>query len=653
MVFAGAGSGKTRTLIARIIHLIESGEESTRIAALVFTRAAAGEIRTRVSAQVGPKAVGLVASTLHAWCMRLIRSMPQAFGLEKYTVMDEADSLMLWKQVRSEHVDFANDVPEAKSISKVYSFARNTLRSFKESTFVSEDDTWEERWAEVTAIVRGYEARKESRGYLDYDDLLEVVANQLAEHPDLGEAVGKMWRHILIDEVQDTNPISWKIIFSLAENCSLYCVGDPAQSIYGFRGADNSGVQSFLQRVPGASLMKLETNYRSRQEILDVANWLLSESKFDYGMKLVAHRGIGNVKPCIIDHDTEWDEARWVAQDIYKSHEDGLAWEEHLILARSSSHLRFVEGVFIEMKIPYRKLGGIKLLESAHVRDLFSLIRILANRTDELAWMRFLGLFPGVGEITAGRATAKILEEPNMDAALRYLKWGTPSLRKAGETIESLRSTSHSLKQSIHIAISLLAPYLEDRYKKNWQLRERDFPIIELLAESHESFSSFIEEYLLSPVYGSDGGGPGVGELVTISTIHSAKGLEASRCFIIGVNPGSFPHFRSFRSTENLEEERRLLYVACTRAKDHLFINRSIVFGGKSTHVREVENLEEDALVLAEESQAEAAKDAVEKYFLQNIPPHLIEHRLINNHKRLSAAAVQAKSKPRTGVRME
>ena len=279
LILAGAGTGKTKTVIARAAYLISSGTPAHRIQIMAFTRRAASEIVARVKMYLGNAAQGLNASTFHAWCMHLIHCAPQAFGCKGYSVIDQEDQQLLFKRLRG--IRKQRGLPTASEIHDLYSLARNTLQSLDYVLQEHEPEAYKYK-DQIAKIMLGYEEKKRERRYLDYDDILDIVAQRLEISADTRNWVASLYDHILIDEMQDTNPLQWKLISPLKEQVTLYCVGDDAQSIYGFRGADFRNVHSFSCRVPGSIILKLEDNYRSTQEILDVSNWLLARSPLGY-----------------------------------------------------------------------------------------------------------------------------------------------------------------------------------------------------------------------------------------------------------------------------------------------------------------------------------------------------------------------------------
>ena len=314
LVLAGAGTGKTKTIVARAAFLIDQGVPAHRIQILTFTRRAASEIVNRVKSHLGEQASGLRASTFHTWCMSLIRMAPGAFGGKDFTVIDRDDQVQLFRGIRGRSKLKSVDLPTPAQLCDIYSFVRNTRTNLSKA-LASNNPEFLEIKKHIAPLMKEYEDKKTERHYLDYDDILHLVAQRLKESPEFRSWMAKKYCHLLVDEMQDTNPLQWALLSPLIDTCKLFCVGDDAQSIYGFRGADFRNVHSFQERVPDATVMKLTKNYRSTQEILDVANWLLANSPLEYGKKLVAARGPG-ILPQIHTFGDEWAEGRWIAQDI-------------------------------------------------------------------------------------------------------------------------------------------------------------------------------------------------------------------------------------------------------------------------------------------------------------------------------------------------
>lgn len=575
LVLAGAGCGKTKTIVARAAYLIDQGVPANQIQILTFTRRAASEIVARVELALGAQAKGLRASTFHTFCMYLLRRMPQAFGLEQFSIIDRDDQLMMFRLLRGkDDKKNLNALPKPKELCDLYSFSRNTRQKLSLAIEKQCPEFLEEK-AEIAAVMKAYELRKQARNFLDYDDILAVVAAALAQSEALVNYVAGLCQYLLVDEMQDTNPLQWAILEPLKERSSLFCVGDDAQSIYAFRGADFENIHHFKTRVKGAEIFKLEQNYRSTQEILDLSNWLLEQSPIRYDKKLEAARGEG-IKPRMHIFSNEFEEAAWIAQDLKERHlAQGAAWSEHMVLLRSSFAARHIEAACIQANVPYRFIGGMKLLETAHVKDLLSVLRVVANPLDDIAWMRFLTLWPGVGDVGASKLALELLQAQDMQAIAEILeKFG----RVPAETILILKQMSvvkHEVAACVLLAIEAVKAQLAENYaKKDWSKRLKDFDLVEQLAQKHDQLSEFLEAYVLDPISISEVERLSQDDVVTLITIHSAKGTEQKVCYVANVTAGQYPHARAQGDFDEVEEERRVLYVALTRAQNELILTK-------------------------------------------------------------------------------
>ena len=574
LVLAGAGCGKTKTIVARAAYLIDQGIPANQIQILTFTRRSASEIVARVELALGEQAKGLRASTFHTFCMYLLRRVPKAFGLEQFSIIDRDDQVMMFRLIRGkDDKKNPNQLPKPQELCDLYSFARNTRQKLSDAL----EKQHPEHLAfkdQIAEIMKEYETRKRARSFLDYDDILAIVASALDQSDGLADYVASLCKHMLVDEMQDTNPLQWTLLEPLKDKVSLFCVGDDAQSIYGFRGADFENIHHFKDRVPNAQVFKLEQNYRSTQEILDLSNWLLDQSEIQYNKRLDAHRGEG-VKPRMHIFPNEFDEAKWIAIDIKERHYlQGQRWSDHMVLVRSSFAARHIEAACIAANVPYRFIGGMKLLETAHVKDLLSLLRVIANPLDDIAWMRFLTLWNGVGDVGASRLAQQLLLEPEFDLIFDKLeKFG----RIPAETLLIMKQMT-VLKQEVQACVGLgiqaIEAQLAENYKKDWNRRQGDFELVKQLASKHAQLSEFLEEYVLDPVSISEIERQSDSDVVTLITIHSAKGTEQKVCYVVNVTPGQYPHARAQGDFNDVEEERRVLYVALTRAQNELILTK-------------------------------------------------------------------------------
>lgn len=575
LVLAGAGCGKTKTIVARAAYLIDQGIPANQIQILTFTRRAASEIVARVELALGAQAKGLRASTFHTFCMFLLRRMPQAFGLEQFSIIDRDDQLMMFRLLRGkDDKKNPNALPKPKELCDLYSFSRNTRQKLSAAIEKQCPEFLAEK-SEIAEVMKAYEKRKKARNFLDYDDILAIVAVALTQSDALADYVASLCQYLLVDEMQDTNPLQWAILEPLKDRSSLFCVGDDAQSIYAFRGADFENIHHFKTRVTGAEIFKLEQNYRSTQEILDLSNWLLEQSPIEYDKKLEAARGTG-MKPRMHIFSNEFEEAAWIAQDLKERHlEHGAAWSDHMVLLRSSFAARHIEAACIQANVPYRFIGGMKLLETAHVKDLLSVLRVVANPLDDIAWMRFLTLWPGVGDVGASKLAIQLLQVIEIDEIASILeKFGRVPL----ETILMLKQMSavkHEVAACVKLAVDAIKSQLSENYAKNdWSKRFKDFDLVEQLAQKHDQLSEFLEAYVLDPISISEVERLQQEDVVTLITIHSAKGTEQKVCYVANVTAGQYPHARAHGKFDDVEEERRVLYVALTRAQNELILTK-------------------------------------------------------------------------------
>ncbi|QIO04942.1 ATP-dependent helicase [Acinetobacter shaoyimingii] len=574
LVLAGAGCGKTKTIVARAAYLIEQGVPANQIQILTFTRRAASEIVARVELALGEQAKGLRASTFHTFCMYLLRRVPKAFGMEQFSIIDRDDQMMMFRLIRGkDDKKNPNQLPKPAELCDLYSFARNTRQKLSVALekqmpeFLAMKDL-------IADIMKEYEARKKARSFLDYDDILAIVASALAQSDGLVDYVASMCQHMLVDEMQDTNPLQWALLEPLKECVNLFCVGDDAQSIYGFRGADFENIHHFKERVPNAQIFKLEKNYRSTQEILDLSNWLLDQSEIKYDKHLEAYRGEG-IKPRLHVFPNEFDEAKWIAIDIKERHYlEGSPWRDHMVLVRSSFAARHIEAAFIQANVPYRFIGGLKLLETAHVKDLMSLLRVMANPLDDIAWMRFLTLWNGVGDVGASRLAQQLLLESDVDGIAEKLEKFGRIPAQAILIMKQMAVIKHEVQACVTLAIQAIENQLTENYKKDWNRRQGDFELVKQLASKHDQLSEFLEAYVLDPVSISEIERQSESDVVTLITIHSAKGTEQKVCYVANVSAGQYPHARAQGDFNDVEEERRVLYVALTRAQNELILTK-------------------------------------------------------------------------------
>lgn len=593
LVLAGAGTGKTKTIIGRAKYLInQKNVQPNKIAILSFTRKSAKEIAERLKIAVNQNINKdqITGKTFHSWCYEIMHLYPKLFPHHTYTPLDEDDRLSVMALALGKNFkDSKNIKVKKETVTEIYSYTINTQCKLSDAIFhvryanLDPNDENIKKYVEedralIAPVIQKYMQYKKEHKYLDYDDILNIVADTLLKNPQACKIITSRYQHILVDEFQDTNPLQYKLLKSFINDSHLFCVGDDAQSIYAFRGADFTTIHRFDSIFPDSKIQKLLLNYRSTQEILDVSNWVLEQSSLNYDKKLEAFRGSGQ-KPFLIHVDDDWQEADIITDNIIKSVNQGDTYSENMVLGRSLWSLSKVEGSCLTKRIPYVKLGGISIMQSAHVRDVASALRIVANNYDEIAWIRFLQLFDGIGEVKASKIIAHLVEYENFEDMINYLK--NSKIKEVTsqmyDTLLTVNDYQNRPARAMKTALEQMETILAKKYKEDWQKRQVDFKVLEEVASATGSITEFISEYVLDPKAETTFkiGKEKVNDMVILSTIHSAKGLESKNVHLVNVNPFSYPSVQTIKQgKEAIEEERRCLYVGLTRAKDNLYVYR-------------------------------------------------------------------------------
>lgn len=586
LVLAGAGTGKTKTIISRALYLVQQGVRPYKILILSFTRKSAQEIVSRINSY-SLNSTGITGQTFHSWCMNIIKRNPTIFECSDYTCLDEEDRESIFKLLCGKNFkDNDGERISPSSIINVYSYAVNAkcaltdairCKVYSNSPSATTSQKISSNKSIYENIIKKYIHYKNEHRYIDYDDMLNIVSVGLKKNINAANFIASQYDHILIDEMQDTNPLQYELLSSFYDYCHLFCVGDDAQSIYGFRGADFKTMHNFVNIVSESEAIQLSLNYRSTQEILDCSNWLLKQSPLNYNKKLVAYRGNGD-KPILFHVENDWDEANHITDDILISvKENGFNFNDNLVLSRSLFGLKKVEACCLTKKIPYQIFGGVGLMQSKHVRDVIAALRISSNFRDEIAWMRYLCLWKGIGEVYASRIINQLYDCKSFQECISKLKLSQVQ-KEIYNTLSNIEDLQTNPSSAIKKALNSMDKRLSELYKDEWEVRKTDFNILEEVAQNNGSITEFISEYVIDPKVGTYSKGKIEGEnAVTLSTIHSAKGLEANNCYIVDVSPNSYPNSRAISNgIDSIEEERRCLYVAMTRAKDKLYIYRNI-----------------------------------------------------------------------------
>ncbi|MDQ3697725.1 MAG: ATP-dependent helicase, partial [Gemmatimonadota bacterium] len=580
LIIAGAGTGKTRTLVYRVAHLIERGARPERILLLTFTRRAAQEMLGRAERLVGAAGARVHGGTFHATAHRLLRAYGPAAGIPKdFTILDQADATDLTGISRA-GLGYAQQkktrFPKKETLHYIYSRHVNTeipvddLLRDEYPQFVEDHDA-------IVRIFADYTARKAERNLVDYDDLLLFWAAMLT-NDELGARIAALYDHILVDEYQDTNLLQARVLRGMCRSHrDITVVGDDAQSIYAFRGANFRNILDFPAQFAGASVVTLEQNYRSTQPILDVTNVLISRAAERFTKQLWTARA-GGEPPWLVAARDEGEQTRFVVERILELHEAGTPLRDIAVLFRAGYMSAALEIELTNRKIPFEKWGGLKFLESAHVKDMLAFLRVLENPRDEVSWYRTLLLLPGVGEATARGAVEALAARDWNSRALAT--WLPP--RRAREAhaalvalLDGLRSSSGTdVSADIRTIRTLYDAILRERYDRV-DPRLADLDQLETIAGGYPTRGAFLSELALDPPASTQdlaGQGSKEDDVLTLSTAHSAKGCEWDAVFLIWAVDGWFPSARALRSEEEAEEERRLMYVALTRARDHLHV---------------------------------------------------------------------------------
>jgi DNA helicase-2/ATP-dependent DNA helicase PcrA len=582
LVIAGAGTGKTRTLVYRVAYLIDSGIDPSQILLLTFTRKSAQEMLERAGELIGVRSERVRGGTFHSVANMLLRRYGRSIGLEpNFTILDRGDAEDLIALVRAQLGLNEKDkrFPRKATIAEMFSKSENTLRPLDEIV-VEEFNHFADHLDALGQLQRGYQASKRQRQLVDYDDLLVLLRRLLMEDEAVRRNISSLYQYILVDEYQDTNRLQADVIRHLAStHQNVMVVGDDAQSIYAFRGATFKNIMEFPSFFPGTTIYKLEENYRSTQPILNLANTIIEEAAEKYTKHLFTRKLDGPL-PVLVEAAAENAQSRFIAQKILELREEGVPLGEMAVLFRSSFHSFDLEIELSRHGLPFIKRGGVKFIETAHVKDLLAHLRVVANPLDAVSWHRVLMLIEGVGPKKAQDVMAALVKSNNPYHALREMHGRSgKGLRDLSLALESLAGAGdlRPAEQVSHIYEYYL-PILKAQYD-DYPKRTRDLDHLQTIAEGYQGVETFLSDLALEP---PDGSATGVeapdrdDERLVLSTIHSAKGLEWQCVFVIWIVDGRFPSVYSFIADEELEEERRLFYVAVTRAKRHLYLTYPI-----------------------------------------------------------------------------
>jgi DNA helicase II / ATP-dependent DNA helicase PcrA len=601
LVLAGAGSGKTRTLTYRVAWLLDNGVEPESILLLTFTNKAAREMLGRVAALLPLETRAIWGGTFHSIGNRLLRRHAREIGFQPgFTIMDREDQEDLVSAVIASSGVDTREVrfPTAEIMGDIFSFALNTDRPVAE-VIAQKYRRFQPLTNQIGFIQKKYEERKQLANALDFDDLLVKTVQVLQQNSAIAEFYQRRFQFILVDEYQDTNKLQSEFIDLLAiRHQSVMVVGDDAQSIYSWRGANYQNILDFPRRYPNASIYRIETNYRSVPEILALANAAILANTKQFSKTLRAYRDGSEVRPALVSLFDANQQAAFVAQRILELREEGVDLDSIAVLYRAHFQSLEVQLALTRSGIPFSITSGLRFFEQAHIKDVAAFMKFVINPADEVAFKRMARLLPGVAVKTAEKLWEQLLSVPDAERG-DFRNWlghchvgqkPAKAWQQLCYTLDEIAPGRHPVSPSRMIRIILEAiydDYLQSKYA-NYEQRRDDLTSLESYARTFEAPVDFLSQ--LSLMATADTESIRVAdqetEKITLSTIHQAKGLEWRAVFLIWLADGMFPSSRSLESADAIEEERRLFYVAVTRAKDELYLTYPAFWPGGSPENR-------------------------------------------------------------------
>jgi DNA helicase-2/ATP-dependent DNA helicase PcrA len=586
LVIAGAGSGKTRVLVYRVAYLVEQGVRPEEILLLTFTRKAAAEMLRRASLILDERCDRVSGGTFHSFANIILRKYAAFLGLSNnFTILDRSDAEDTINLIRTK-LGFhkaQKRFPKKGALCALFSKSVNKSENIKKVLYTDYPHfiEWEDQ---LIKIKDEYALYKHSKSLLDYDDLLVYLRKLLLEFDQARLHLVKKYRYIMVDEYQDTNKLQAEIVYNLAsESKNIMVVGDDAQSIYAFRGANFKNIIDFPKVFKDAKIITLEENYRSTQSILNLTNEIIACAEEGFGKALYTRKP-GDKLPVYSETQDEHNQSEYVADKILALREEGVELAEIAVLFRSGWHSNDLEIELASRNIPFIKYGGQKFVQAAHIKDMLSYLRIAQNVFDQVSWYRLLLLLPGIGPKTAegiisqvvnleGNRMANGEHSRTIDTRAKIFS-RTPSLAALFELFKKIDTDCRHPAQMLEACIEHYHPLLKDKYD-DFDKRLNDIDSLVRIASRYSSLEKFLTDMALEPperniiaagIKDKDD------SCVVLSTIHSAKGLEWHTVFIIYLAEGHLPSYLSLEDNDAIEEERRLLYVAATRAKENLFL---------------------------------------------------------------------------------
>lgn len=576
LVIAGAGSGKTKTLTYRVARLIEDGIKPENILLLTFTKKAAAEMLSRATIVLDNRCEKVAGGTFHSFANIILRKYSKLLGLKNnFTIMDRADCEDVINHIVGQLFPKKEKrFPKKSTLLDIYSKSINKVTPTKQ-IIADEFPQFAHYEDKIIEVHKAYVAYKRENSVLDYDDLLLYIKLLLENNDGLRKRLSNEYKYIMVDEYQDTNTLQADVIRLLAsEHNNIMAVGDDAQSIYSFRGANYRNILDFPRLFENTKIIKLEQNYRSTQNILKLTNEIISKAKEKYTKNLFSNIVSPQVPALICAKDTQM-EADFICQRILELLDEDISLSDICVLTRNARMSYNLEIELSKRAIPFQKFGGPKFMETAHIKDVVAHLRVILNPDDVVSLTRILLLLKGIGASTVNNIMPIIKGDLKPDIKLLPSN-KSQSLTPLFNTLGQLRdySTTKKPEEIVSAVINYYRPILKDKYD-DFSKREKDLDHFEYLSTQYSNLEDFISDLALEPPDASVEGmykKNSDDEALTISTIHSAKGLEWDSVFIIGAVDGRFPSAYSFNSEEEMDEELRLMYVATTRAKNNLYI---------------------------------------------------------------------------------
>lgn len=599
VVIAGPGSGKTKVITYKIAYLIMNGVKPSEILLMTFTKAASREMIERAQKVTKKDLSEMLAGTFHHVCNTLLRKYGSSVGVKSnFTILDEDDAEHLMKIVRNKYVtskQMNKILPPAGELYSLNSYMVNTLQTPYQVVLKKA-----KRWLQVIDVIekifQEYALEKSRQNVVDYDDLLVKTLTLLETNELLRNKISSKFKWVLVDEFQDTNILQLKLIELLVQvHGNLFVVGDDAQSIYSFRGARFENTKEIMAN---ANIFKIQTNYRSTDKIVELVNYMIPRNSVP--KKLTAKR-FSSKKPVVVNTYDHFDEAAFVAQRIIELINEGYDYSKIAVLYRTHAHSLELQVELSKRNIPFKIFSGLKFTETAHVKDVIAFLKILTNPYDTISWIRVLKLIDNVGDVTALKIIDHITKNDSAPIEL-FLKMNIKSDNIENFKEAVINSIGKSPKSQIESFYNIFYKQVSEYRYDDFINRNEDIERLAEMAGFYDSTEEFLHEILISETSNSSDNDDST-KKVTLTTVHQAKGLEWNVVFVIGVNPGDFPHFLALKD-DSLDEEERLFYVAITRAKDLLYITHT-VFPRNNFRFQDITQRLRN--------------------FIDDIPPHLVE----------------------------